>query len=275
MENRIKLFFDYLFYIGVTSEETSSIIIKLISNKYNNLQKKSINIDNLLKDILFNYLRLLTEDQLRIIGAKIYEQFSKNNFISIAKHLNRLIIIKKKHEKRKMKKYLNKWRFNSINSTFLPKNYSNYSISYEKNSNSICSNNFLNNLEMYNDKKKQNLKKLLDINEKNIMKNCVFCPNKSLNNKRKKRSATLKNSRRKNYKNIYEFLYEDDKYRKNKNEELTKKIDKERGMIFSPKINDNTKYINKSQYNFFERNQLLMDKKKLIFDSYCSKVFHS
>ena len=111
------------------------------------------------------------------------------------------------------------------------------------------------------------------MNERNIMKNCVFHPNKSSENlrKRKKKSVGVKNDRRTNYKNIYEFLYDDDKYRKENYIELTKKIDKERGLFFSPKINGKVKYLNKSQYNFYERNQQIMENKKLILDNYNSK----
>ena len=113
MENQIKNFFDYLFSIGVTSESTSSVIIQLLTNKYNNCQ--SINVDDLWISLTCDYFKSLTKEQLSLIGKNIYEVYSKNKLDIKFKYLNKLIIIKNHFSKRKLKRYFNKWRLISIN----------------------------------------------------------------------------------------------------------------------------------------------------------------
>jgi hypothetical protein len=181
MENQIKNFFDYLFYIGVTSDETSSVIIQLLTSKYNDFKFESCGIDDLLISLICDYFKLLTEQQLMLIGKNIYEQFLRNKFITKIKHVKKLIIIKYHFIKRKIKKYFNKWRLKTINlTTTLNQNDSvkNYDISYSSSSySSLNISNFLNKLDYYNEIKNKEINKLKDLSETNIMKNCTFIPN--------------------------------------------------------------------------------------------------
>lgn len=285
MENHIKIFFDYLFYIGITSEQTSSYIIQLLSNKYNNIKNNPINIDDLLKDLICDYLKMLTEEQLKIVGINIYEQFSKNSLITKIKQLKRLIIIKHKYNKRRIKKYFNIWRLNSIN---LSTTISNYKISsfYKKNndytnninnntlysSSSFSLNNFLNKLELYSNRKNKNIEKLKEINESNILNICTFSPKIISNRKQKMRDVnhtretfSKDNKRGKNKENIYKHLYDDYKNKMIDREELRKKIYEKCGYTFSPKINSDDIYINNIQDNFFERNKKSIDKQTEFF----------
>ena len=134
MENQIKNYFDYLFYIGVTSESTSSVIIQLLTNKYKNCQ--SINIDDLLISLTYDYFKLLTEEQLSLIGKNIYELYLKNKLSIRFKYLKKLIIIQNNFSKRKLKRYFNKWRLKTINLSTITNNDYNTSNIHKMNSSS-------------------------------------------------------------------------------------------------------------------------------------------
>jgi len=286
MENHIKIFFDYLFYIGITSEQTSSIIIQLLSNKYNNIKNNPINIDDLLKDLICDYLKMLTEEQLKIVGINIYEQFSKNSLITKIKHLKRLITVKHRYDKRRIKKFFNIWRLNSINLSTIISNYKTSSF-YKKNndyinninnnnilysSSSFSLHNFLNKLELYSNRKNKNIEKLKEINESNILNICTFSP-KIISNRKQKKGAVnhtgetfSKDGKKGKIKeNIYKHLYNDYKNKMIDREELRKKIDDKCGYTFSPKINSNDIYIKKIQDNFFERYKKSVDKQTEFF----------
>ena len=66
MENLIKNFFDYLLYIGVTTNSTTSIIFQLLSTKYKD--SLPINLDDLLISLISDYFKSLTKEQLESIG---------------------------------------------------------------------------------------------------------------------------------------------------------------------------------------------------------------
>ena len=266
MENQIKNFFDYLFYIGVTSDETSSVIIQLLTSKYNNFKFESCGIDDLLISLICDYFKLLTEQQLMLIGKNIYEQFLRNKFITKIKHVKKLIIIKYHFIKRKIKKYFNKWRLKTINLTTTLNqndNIKNYDISYSSSSySSLNISNFLNKLDYYNEIKNKEINKLKDLSETNIMKNCTFIPNLNKRKKRNKRLLSENEVIKKRSRDLYNSLYDEYKYKIDAKKELTKKIYDNCGYTFSPKINKNDKYINNISSNFFERNQEMIEKKK-------------
>ena len=266
MENQIKNFFDYLFYIGVTSDETSSVIIQLLTSKYNDFKFESCGIDDLLISLICDYFKLLTEQQLMLIGKNIYEQFLRNKFITKIKHVKKLIIIKYHFIKRKIKKYFNKWRLKTINLTTTLNqndNIKNYEISYSSSSySSLNISNFLNKLDYYNEIKNKEINKLKDLSETNIMKNCTFIPNLNKRKKRNKRLLSENEVIKKRSRDLYNSLYDEYKYKIDAKKELTKKIYDNCGYTFSPKINKNDKYINNISSNFFERNQEMIEKKK-------------
>ena len=266
MENQIKNFFDYLFYIGVTSDETSSVIIQLLTSKYNDFKFESCGIDDLLISLICDYFKLLTEQQLMLIGKNIYEQFLRNKFITKIKHVKKLIIIKYHFIKRKIKKYFNKWRLKTINLTTTLNqndNIKNYDISYSSSSySSLNISNFLNKLDYYNEIKNKEINKLKDLSETNIMKNCTFIPNLNKRKKRNKRLLSENEVIKKGSRDLYKSLYDEYKYKIDAKKELTKKIYDNCGYTFSPKINKNDKYINNISSNFFERNQEMIEKKK-------------
>lgn len=285
MNFQIKNFFDYLYYIGVTSEDTSPIMTKLFSDKYNDFNKSSTDIDNLLTSLMCEYLKLLKEDQLILIGKNIYQQFSKNKLMAKMKHLKKVMHIKELYNKRILKRHFNKWRlcaihlmtFNDNNKPILygKNEYCNNNINNfkeKKNSYSVASlniNNFLNKLDFYDSiriKKKIKIKKL---NDDDIINNCTFSPNLHLTKERNKRFLSNNNEesnikRLYNKENIYKLLYDDYKTKDKAIEELSKKIYDDK-FTFSPRINTNNEYIKKIQDNFFERNQKMINRKKELY----------
>ena len=260
MENQIKNFFDYLFYIGVTSEETSSIIIQLLTSKYNNFNLQSNSIDDLMIALICDYLKLLKQQQLTLIGKNIYEQFLKNKNKTKLKYLQKLLRFKYHFLKKKIKKYFHKWRLKTINLTTINtnnKNKKNNDILYSSfdSSSSMNMDNFINKLDYYNDKKNKKIQQLYDLSETNILNHCTFSPNISPHE-----SVDLSKKRNSNKEKTYIFLYNDYKNRIIKKEELAKKY--YGGTSFSPKINKNNKYYNDIKDNFYERYKQWINRKK-------------
>lgn len=264
MENQIKNYFDYLMYIGVTSESTSPVLIQLLTNKYKNFNSNII--DDLLISLSCDYIKSLTNEQLELIGKNIYEQFLKNKLYASLKQLKKLLKIKYNFLKRQEKKYFNIWRLKSINLTTYNKS-ENFSKSIDKKSSysnlSLSINNFLDRINYYNNRKIKIMQSLNDIKENNITNNCTFSPNIKRKSKNNLKIFEKINEKRRNYnKNLYNFLYDDYKIKNIELEELSKKIYDERGVTFSPKLNSDSKYNNKIKDNFFERNQKMIDKKQ-------------
>ena len=283
---QIKNFFDYLYYIGVTSEDTSPIITKLFSDKYNDYNKSSTDIDNLLTSLICEYFKLLKEDQLTLIGKNIYQQFSKNKLMAKMKHLKKVIHIKDIYNKRILKKNFNKWRLCTIHLMTFNDNNNNKPILYDKNEyynnninnfkekknsysvSSLNINNFLNKLDFYNSIKIKKKIKIKKLNDDDIISNCTFSPNLHLTKERNKRFLSNNNEesnikRKYNKENIHNLLYDDYKSKDKAIEELSKKVyDK---FTFSTRINTNDEYIKKIQDNFFERNQKMINRKKELY----------
>ena len=67
VEYQIKNYFDFLFYIGVTSNDTSSKIFQLLSSKYNNISNQEKDINSLLASLTCDYLKSLEKNQLELI----------------------------------------------------------------------------------------------------------------------------------------------------------------------------------------------------------------
>ena len=263
MENQIKNYFDYLMYIGVTSESTSSVIIQLLKSKYKKFNSNSI--DDLLISLSCNYIKSLTQEQLELKGKNIYEQFLKNKLKASLKQLKKVLNIKYHFLKRQKKKYFNIWRLESINlATHKSESFSKNTVKKSSYSNlSLSINNFLDRINYYNDRKRKIMESLNDIKENNITSNCTFSPNIKRKSKKNIKIFEKINEKRRNYnKNLYNFLYDDYKIKNIELEELSKKIYDERGVTFSPKLNSDSKYNNKIKDNFFERNQKMIDKKQ-------------
>ena len=183
VENQIKNYFDFLFYIGVTSDDTSNKIIQLLSTKYNDISNQEKDIDNLLASLTCDYFKSLDKKQLELIGKNIYQQYLRNKLISELKKIKKLLIIRYNFFKKKKKKYFNKWRLSTINSDaytylFLNKNNSYKSIKTRSNSKKsiISSKNFLDKLDFYSDRKKEKDNKLIIMNETNLTNECTFKP---------------------------------------------------------------------------------------------------
>ena len=204
--NQIKNYFDFLFYIGVTTDDTSSKIIQLLTTKYNNISNQEIDINNLLALLTCDYFKSLDKNQLELVGKNIYTKYLENKLISELKMFKKLAVIKYNFLKRKKKKYFNKWRFASINTDipnflFLNKNNSVKSIKTARTSSkknillSPKNKNFLEKLDFYSDKKKENTDKIKIVSESSLINECTFKP---ILNYKYKRSYSKKNLRKDN-----------------------------------------------------------------------------
>ena len=208
VENQIKNYFDFLSYIGVTMEQTYSKIVQLL-HKYNNISNQEIDINNLLSSLTCDYFKSLDKNQLELVGKNIYQQYLINKNLSELKTFKKLVIIRYNFFKRKKKKIFNKWRLMSINSDFpdylfLNKNNSVKSIKTSRSSskkNIINSKNFLEKLDFYSEKKKENTDKIKLMSESSLINECTFKP--SLNYKYKYKRSYSKNNVRKDNNNNY------------------------------------------------------------------------
>ena len=217
VENQIKNYFDFLFYIGVTSDETSSKIIQLLSSsKYKNISNQEKDINNLLASLTCDYFKSLDKKQLELIGKNIYQQYLRNKLISELKVINKLLIIRYNFFKRKKKKYFNKWRISTINSDmnnylFLNKNNSVKSIKTRTNSKKsiISSQHFLDKLDFYSDRKKENTDKLKLMSESSLTNECTFKPILKYPYKRNnsKKNVKINDKKNKKYYNKNEIDY--------------------------------------------------------------------
>ena len=208
VENQIKNYFDFLSYIGVTMEQTYSKIVQLL-HKYNNISNQEIDINSLLSSLTCDYFKSLDKNQLELVGKNIYQQYLINKNLSELKTFKKLVIIRYNFFKRKKKKIFNKWRLMSINSDipdylFLNKNNSVKSIKASRSSskkNIINSKNFLEKLDFYSEKKKENTDKIKLMSESSLINECTFKP--SLNDKYKYKRSYSKNNIRKDNNNNY------------------------------------------------------------------------
>lgn len=269
MDSHIKNYFDYLFYIGITCENTYSSIRQILSNEYNNSSNEDSSINDILSGLTGDYLKLLNKEQLELIGKNIYEQYMINKSISEIKIIKKLLILRNNYFKRKKKKYLNKWRLSTINSdinvqVILNKSNSGKNIKSRSNSkrNIFNSKKFLDKLEYYNDKKKEKNDKIKLFSESNILNECTFHPNLKLsflrNNSIKKLKANFDNnfSNNKSKKKLNEFHLLKNIIDDNINKYHTKKIG------INKKINCFQKKINSSRGNSNKKNNINLIREK-------------
>ena len=275
VNNDIKNYFDFLFYIGVTSDETSDKIFQLISSKYNDISNQEKDIDNLLASLTCDYLKSLDKKQLELIGKNIYEQYLINKLKSELKMVKKLLIIRHNFFRRKKKKYFNIWRLLTINSdiysfSLINKNPSYVSMKTKSSSskkNIFNSKHFLDKLDFYSDKKKENNDKIKLMMESNITNECTFKPVLNSSFKRNNSKKNIKghetvikkyeNDNMKSYK-IYNY---DDRYNNyccnsNRNKINENKIKKK---IFSPKISNNINNNINKRNDYLYKNQKTSD----------------
>ena len=275
VNNDIKNYFDFLFYIGVTSDETSDKIFQLISSKYNDISNQEKDIDNLLASLTCDYLKSLDKKQLELIGKNIYEQYLINKLKSELKMVKKLLIIRHNFFRRKKKKYFNIWRLLTINSdiysfSLINKNPSYVSMKTKSSSskkNIFNSKHFLDKLDFYSDKKKENNDKIKLMMESNITNECTFKPllNSSFKRKNSKKNIKGHETNIKKYENdnmkSYKIYNYDDRYNNyccnsNRNKINENKIKKK---IFSPKISNNINNNINKRNDYLYKNQKASD----------------
>ena len=275
VNNDIKNYFDFLFYIGVTSDETSDKIFQLISSKYNDISNQEKHIDNLLASLTCDYLKSLDKKQLELIGKNIYEQYLINKLKSELKMVKKLLIIRHNFFRRKKKKYFNIWRLLTINSdiysySLLNKNPSYVSMKTKSSSskkNIFNSKHFLDKLDFYSDKKKENNDKIKLMMESNITNECTFKPvlNSSFKRNNSKKNINGHETNIKKYENdnmkSYKIYNYDDRYNNyccnsNRNKINENKIKKK---IFSPKISNNINNNINKRNDYLYKNQKTSD----------------
>ena len=275
VENQIKNYFDFLFYIGVTSDETSSKIIQLLSSsKYKNISNQEKDINNLLASLTCDYFKSLDKKQLELIGKNIYQQYLRNKLISELKVIKKLLIIRYNFFKRKKKKYFNKWRLSTINSDmnnylFLNKNNSVKSIKTRTNSKKsiISSQHFLDKLDFYSDRKKENTDKLKLMSESSLTNECTFKPILKYPYKRNNSKKNVKINDKKNkkvykkdeidyFKQLFNDLINNNKpsERQNTNRNYNSpKNNKDNNINNKNNINLNNKYFSKMKVKTSEK----------------------
>ena len=275
VENQIKNYFDFLFYIGVTSDETSSKIIQLLSSsKYKNISNQEKDINNLLASLTCDYFKSLDKKQLELIGKNIYQQYLRNKLISELKVIKKLLIIRYNFFKRKKKKYFNKWRLSTINSDmnnylFLNKNNSVKSIKTRTNSKKsiISSQHFLDKLDFYSDRKKENTDKLKLMSESSLTNECTFKPILKYPYKRNNLKKNVKINEKKNkkvykkdeidyFKQLFNDLINNNKpsERQNTNRNYNSpKNNKDNNINNKNNINLNNKYFSKMKVKTSEK----------------------
>ena len=275
VNNDIKNYFDFLFYIGVTSDETSDKIFQLISSKYNDISNQEKHIDNLLASLTCDYLKSLDKKQLELIGKNIYEQYLINKLKSELKMVKKLLIIRHNFFRRKKKKYFNIWRLLTINSdiysfSLINKNPSYVSMKTKSSSskkNIFNSKHFLDKLDFYSDKKKENNDKIKLMMESNITNECTFKPvlNSSFKRNNSKKNINGHETNIKKYENdnmkSYKIYNYDDRYnnyccKSNRNKINENKIKKK---IFSPKISNNINNNINKRNDYLYKNQKTSD----------------
>ena len=274
VNNDIKNYFDFLFYIGVTSDETSDKIFQLISSKYNDISNQEKDIDNLLASLTCDYLKSLDKKSLELVGKNIYLQYMINKKASELKTFKKLLIVRYNFFRRKLKKYFNKWRLLTINSNIYMHSSFDKTSSYKylntkSNSKKSIFNtkHFMDKLDFYSDKKKENSDKIKLMMESEIINQCTFKPllkypyrrNNSIKNINliENKIKKYENESIKSYNvfgddNINMNIYCNNNINRNKNENKIKR------KISSPKISKNN--INRRN-NYFYKNPKTADTK--------------
>ena len=301
---KTKEFFDYLFYIGIVSNENLPILTSIVEKKTKEFKdNKSIDKNTFMKSLMGDYLTSLNKDDLLKIGHNICDQYISNKSLTISKHLLKLFsiienilfynlksffnILKKKifNDKSSRVKYFQRSKSTDklfyISNNKNKNNLYNSNNLYNNNNQILSSNYFLSKLNEYSIKKEKGKLKEKCKNDDDIGTICTFTPNLSLtkktNNKFRRKNRfnkpikiepeekTEEKQKKKLDKDVINKLYYDFQKKNIMQEQLKHSIDKENGITFSPKVNVNSPYNKRIKDNFYERNQkLLMEKKDFI-----------
>ena len=279
MNDEIKNYFDFLYYIGITSNETIEKIYQILFSKYNDKSNKEKDIDNLLASLTCDYLKSLDKKSLELVGKNIYLQYMINKKASELKTFKKLLIVRYNFFRRKLKKYFNKWRLLTINSNIYMHSSFDKTSSYKylntkSNSKKSIFNtkHFMDKLDFYSDKKKENSDKIKLMMESEIINQCTFKPllkypyrrNNSIKNINliENKIKKYENESIKSYNvfgddNINMNIYCNNNINRNKNENKIKR------KISSPKISKNN--INRSNTYFYKNPKTADTKSKKVF----------
>ena len=267
MNNEIKNYFDFLFYIGITSNETSEKIFQLLSSKYKDKSNKEKDIDNLLSSLTCDYLKSLDKKSLELVGKNIYQQYVINKLTSELKTIKKLLMLRYNFFRRKLKKYFNKWRLLTINSNIYIYSSFNKTSSYKSlktksdlKKNIFNTKNFMDKLDFYSDKKKENSDKIKLMIESEIINHCTFKPSLIHTYRRNKsnKNINLLENKIKKYENesMKSFkVFGDDNININCNNNNINRNNKNENKIkrktYSPKISKNNR---KKRNNYLYKN---------------------
>ena len=292
----MKQYFDYLIYIGVIlPENTEQMKLKL-----KNIKKSNKNDNNIfIKNLIGEYLSSLNKESLNKLGLNIYEQYFKNRKVTLCKHLIKIFNIFQnlfyRHAKYCFNFWKNKHRFINSNNTSnkisrsqsndrfsqLSQYYDNIHlnryVAYHNYSN-ILQKDFFERMNKYNTKKEMNKKLQQSLKEEEINLFCTFNPDLTLTRKNNFKRRTLTNKKPIYKDNIVEEkpkrkvdnekmlkLYNDHQQNTLRKQKLKENIDKENGITFSPRLNNDSKYNKNIRDNFYERNnKLIIDKKNFV-----------
>ena len=294
----MKQYFDYLIYIGVIlPENKEQMKMKLKDNKKVKTSKKDNNVN--IQNLIGEYLLSLNKESLTKLGNNIYEQYIKNRKVTICKHLIKIFNIFQnlfyRHAKYCFNFWKNKHRFINSNNTSnkisrsrsndrfsqLSQYYDNIHlnryVAYHNYSN-ILQKDFFERMNKYNTKKEMNKKLQQSLKEEEINLFCTFNPDLTLTRKNNFKRRTLTNKKPIYKDNIVEEkpkrkvdnekmlkLYNDHQQNTLKKQKLKENIDKENGITFSPRLNNDSKYNKNIRDNFYERNnKLIIDKKNFV-----------
>ena len=294
----MKQYFDYLIYIGVIlPENKEQMKMKLKDNKKAKTSRKDNNIN--IQNLIGEYLLSLNKESLTKLANNIYEQYIKNRKVTICKHLIKIFNIFQnlfyRHAKYCFNFWKNKHRLINSNNTSnkisrsqsndrfsqLSQYYDNIHlnryVAYNNYSN-ILQKDFFERMNKYNTKKEKNKRLQESLKEDELNLFCTFSPDLTLTRKNNFKRRTLTNK-----KPIYkEYIAEEKPKRKVDNEKMLKlyndhqqntlrkqklkeSIDKENGITFSPRLNNDSKYNKNIRDNFYERNnKLIIDKKNFV-----------
>ena len=294
----MKQYFDYLIYIGVIlPENKEQMKMKLKDNKKIKTSKKDNNVN--IQNLIGEYLLSLNKESLTKLGNNIYEQYIKNRKVTICKHLIKIFNIFQnlfyRHAKYCFNIWNNKHRLINSNNTSnkisrsqsndrfsqLSQYYDNIHlnryVAYHNYSN-ILQKDFFERMNKYNTKKEMNKKLQQSLKEEEINLFCTFNPDLTLTRKNNFKRRTLINKKPIYKDNIVEEkpkrkvdnekmlkLYNDHQQNTLRKQKLKENIDKENGITFSPRLNNDSKYNKNIRDNFYERNnKLIIDKQNFV-----------
>ena len=253
---------DYL--TSLNKEQLTKIGIniydKYIANKSLTISKHLSKMFSILNNLLLKNIRFY----FTILKRKIFQAKSPKHRI-LPKSFSSHEFFNKSNKKKNNIYNLNNLFSNNLNNN------------YNDNNNQNLNSEFLERLDQYGMKVESDKKRAKLMSEDDILINCTFSPNLSLtkktNNKLRGKKKPFKYMTIENPQNMEERkkrkvdtnrvikLYNDFKTNKKNTENLQKKLDKEIGITFSPKLNAKSSKYNLNE-NFFERNNKLFEKIK-------------